>query len=233
MGQGKGKGMDSWEYERRLQELERTNQILQRKLDRTEAALDWLERTNAEKEALLKEIILEFRATETEGLATRKLTTLILENLPIGLIVKEAIESKYVLWNLTSTRILGYTAIEALGKTAYDLFSPEQAELFMRNDRELLTNAKVLTIANAAILTKQGETKTLRLHKTAILNDADQSQYVLTLLEEITERPTGVHEQQQIDIPSKAQAPSLPAIESGDSSQISPEFFTKTAQFER
>ncbi|MBL1176634.1 PAS domain S-box protein [Pantanalinema sp. GBBB05] len=221
--------MDSPEYERRLQELERANQILQRKLDRTEAALDWLERTNAEKEALLKEIILEFRAAETETLASQDLSALVLENLPIGLIVKEVVESKYVVWNLASTRILGYTASEALGKTAYDLFPPAQADLFVRNDLELLTYPQVLTIPKAPILTKQGEAKTLQIRKTAILNGSSQSQYVLTLIEEITERQTGLYEQQQLDVPSKAQAPSLSSFESGELGPSASDPLTKIA----
>lgn len=223
--------MDSLEYERRLQELERANQLLQRKLDRTEAALDWLEKTNAEKEALFKEIILEFRAAEAETLVSQKLPALILENLPIGLIVKEVAECKYVVWNLASTRILGYTAAEALGKTAYDLFSPEQADLFVQSDRELLTNSQILTIPKALILTKQGETKTLQIRKTAILNQPGQPQYVVTLIEEMTERQTGLHEQQQTALSLKAQSPSLPATELDNLGELTPESLMKPASF--
>ncbi|MGI0485915.1 PAS domain-containing protein [Pantanalinema rosaneae CENA516] len=225
--------MDSFEYERRLQELERANQILQRKLDRTEAALDWLERTNAEKEALLKEIILEFRAAEADNLVTQNLSTLILENLPIGLIVKELTESKYVVWNLATTQILGYTAAEALGKTAYDLFPPEQANRLMDNEQELFTMSQVLTIPNATILTKQGTAKLLQIRKTAILDRSGQPQYVLTLLEEIPERQPGLQEQQQTQVSAKAQAPSLPTTEGQEAGYSSPGVFHPTAISDR
>lgn len=51
--------MDSQEYEQKIKQLEKTNRILQKKLERSQANLIFLEGSNDKKELLLKKVIAE------------------------------------------------------------------------------------------------------------------------------------------------------------------------------
>lgn len=57
--------MEPAEYEKRLQELEKANRILQKKLERSEADRVDLEKTNDKKQALLKSVIRELEESKT------------------------------------------------------------------------------------------------------------------------------------------------------------------------
>ncbi|NEQ22964.1 MAG: sensor histidine kinase [Microcoleus sp. SIO2G3] len=57
--------MELAEYEKRLQELEKANRILQKKLERSEADRVDLEKTNDKKQALLKSVIRELEESKT------------------------------------------------------------------------------------------------------------------------------------------------------------------------
>jgi signal transduction histidine kinase len=57
--------MELADYEKRLQELEKANRILQKKLERSEADRVDLEKTNDKKQALLKSVIRELEESKT------------------------------------------------------------------------------------------------------------------------------------------------------------------------
>ena len=57
--------MELADYEKRLQELEKANRILQKKLERSEADSVDLEKTNDKKQALLKSVIRELEESKT------------------------------------------------------------------------------------------------------------------------------------------------------------------------
>ena len=56
--------MELAEYEKRLQELEKANRILQKKLERSEADRVDLEKTNDKNQALLKSVIRELEESK-------------------------------------------------------------------------------------------------------------------------------------------------------------------------
>lgn len=132
--------------------------------------------------------ITERKRTEAEVLRTRTFLDSIVENIPLGIFVKDAEELRFVLWNKTNEGLTGHSKAAAIGKTDLDLFPREQAEFFQLKDRETLALRKLVDIPEEPIDTIEGERRTLHTQKIPILDENGNPQYLLAIAEDITER---------------------------------------------
>ncbi|HLO48420.1 MAG TPA: PAS domain S-box protein [Kamptonema sp.] len=135
--------------------------------------------------------ITERKQAEAELQQTQKFLESVLKNLPVSVVVKEASELRFVLWNPATKDLLGFTSEEVLGKNDYDFFPEEQADFFISKDREVLTSCKIVEIPEEMIHNKQGEARILHTKKTAILDADGKPAYLLSIAEDITERKQG------------------------------------------
>jgi PAS domain S-box-containing protein len=62
----------------------------------------------------------------------------VVENIPEGIVVKDARNLRYVFVNKAAEEMIGMSRTKIMGKTARELFSVEAAELIERRDRELM-----------------------------------------------------------------------------------------------
>ena len=62
----------------------------------------------------------------------------VVENIPEGIVVKDARNLRYVFVNKAAEEMIGMSRTQIMGKTARELFSVEAAELIERRDRELM-----------------------------------------------------------------------------------------------
>jgi len=62
----------------------------------------------------------------------------VVENIPQGIVVKDARNLRYVFVNKAAEEMIGMSRAEITGKTARELFSVEVAELIERRDRALM-----------------------------------------------------------------------------------------------
>lgn len=132
--------------------------------------------------------ITERRQAEAELQQTQKFLESVLNNLPVSVVVKEASDLRFVLWNPASKSLLGFGQEEVIGKNDYDFFPKEQADIFTLKDREVLTSGKVIDIPEEPIQTKHGEQRMLHTKKTAILDADGSPAYLLAIAEDITDR---------------------------------------------
>lgn len=84
---------------------------------------------------------------------TEQFLVTVVENIPEGIVVKDARNLRYVFVNKAAEAMIGMSRGEIMGKTARELFSVEAAELIERRDRELIerkqqTEAIVDTVDN-------------------------------------------------------------------------------------
>ena len=84
---------------------------------------------------------------------TEQFLVTVVENIPEGIVVKDARNLRYVFVNRAAEAMIGMSRAEIMGKTARELFSTEAAELIERRDRELIerkqqTEAIVDTVDN-------------------------------------------------------------------------------------
>jgi PAS domain S-box-containing protein len=66
----------------------------------------------------------------------------IVENIPEGIVAKDARNLRYIYVNKAAEAMIGMARADMIGKTARDLFSAKTAELIERRDRQLLAEAQ-------------------------------------------------------------------------------------------
>ena len=111
----------------------------------------------------------------------------LLENITVGVFAKEATSLKFVFWNKASTELMGYLASEVIGLTDYDLFPVEQANFCTAQDRETISSGKIVANCEEIVHTHRGQ-RLFSVTKIPILDNMGNPQYLLGLVEDITER---------------------------------------------
>ncbi|MFM9265863.1 PAS domain S-box protein [Tychonema sp. BBK16] len=128
---------------------------------------------------------------EAELQHAQKFMESVLQTIPVGVVAKEAAELRFVLWNPASEKLLGFPAAEVMGKNDYDFFPREQADFFIAKDREVLASGQLIDIPEELVQTSKGEERIFHTKKTAILDREGNPQYLLAIIEDITERKRG------------------------------------------
>ncbi|HAT12748.1 MAG TPA: histidine kinase, partial [Microcoleaceae bacterium UBA11344] len=135
--------------------------------------------------------ISDRKLAETELQHAQKFMESVLQTIPVAVVAKAAAELRFVLWNPAAEQLLGFPAAEVMGKNDYDFFPREQADFFTAKDREVLASAQILDIPEELIQTREGETRIFHTKKTAILDRFGDPQYLLAIIEDITDRKLG------------------------------------------
>ncbi|QIZ71753.1 MHYT domain-containing protein [Oxynema aestuarii] len=130
--------------------------------------------------------ISDRKHAEAELSQTQNFLNSVVENLPVGVFIKEAANLTIVSWNKTSEQLFGYPAIAAIGKTDADLFPPAQADCLGAIDRQVLDNAEAIEIAAQSLETPDRGTRLLQTTKVPIFNESGQPEYVLGIAQDIT-----------------------------------------------
>lgn len=117
-----------------------------------------------------------------------KLLSEIVENLPIPIFLKDAMNLRFVLFNRAGEELLGYSKSDLLGKTDYDFFTKEEADFFTRKDREVLEKKEVLDIPEERITTRNKGLRLLHTKKIPILDENGEPQYLMGISEDITDK---------------------------------------------
>ncbi len=133
--------------------------------------------------------ITERKKAELELHESKDLVEAIVENVPLMIFLKEAIDLRFVVFNRAGEELLGYDREALLGKNNLDLFPPEQAANFMAKDREVLDGkAGILDIPEEPILTARNGQRLLHTRKVCIRGSDGVTKYLLGISEDITER---------------------------------------------
>jgi PAS domain S-box-containing protein len=120
---------------------------------------------------------------------SKTLIEAVVENVPLMIFLKEAIDLRFVIFNRAGEELLGYDRKDLLGKNNLDLFPPEQAAHFMAKDREVLDGkAGMLDIPEELIQTARKGQRLLHTRKVCIRGSDGATKYLLGISEDITER---------------------------------------------
>jgi PAS domain S-box-containing protein len=147
-----------------------------------------LEARVSERTADLKKEIAVRQEAEEKLQDTSIFLDTVIENLPGMLCIKDAENSRFILFNRSGEELLGYDRSEYLGKTDYDFFPKEQADHFVTRDREVMNSGKLQVIAEEPITTRHKGIRLLRTTKVPVLDKKGQPRYLLVYSEDITER---------------------------------------------
>ena len=135
--------------------------------------------------------------SEEELRRTQAFLNSVVENLPIGVFIKEAKEMRFVLWSKGNEELIGISRAEIMGKNDHDLFTKEEADAFTANDRKTLEHGHQVNVAEETIQTRHHGQRTLLTRKVPILDENGQPAYLLGISEDITERKLAEAELEQ------------------------------------
>ncbi|MBZ5759559.1 EAL domain-containing protein [Rhizobium sp. VS19-DR104.2] len=129
----------------------------------------------------------EVNAAHQQASDTQSLLNSIVENLPVGVFVKDLMdEGRYVLHNQASSDIVGLSSGEIVGKTDKELFSPRQSMRFSEQDQVILDADKTLTVEEE-VEGFDGEKRLVRTFKRALPTpDGVRPRYLLGITEDVT-----------------------------------------------
>ena len=112
----------------------------------------------------------------------------VVENLPVMLFVKEAVEGRFVRFNRAGEEMLGLPRSALLGRTDAEIFPPQLASAFATADREVLSSRTPVEIPEEIVATSGRGPRVLHTRKIPICDASGGPQYVLGISEDITER---------------------------------------------
>lgn len=131
--------------------------------------------------------IAERRSATDELRQTTAFLDSIIENIPIGLFIKDAQELRIERFNKAGEAITGIAREKMLGKSDYDLFPQEEADFFVQKDREVLSSGRLVEIPEEVIRTPHGD-RILRTKKIPLLDSSGQARHLVGITEDITDR---------------------------------------------
>ncbi len=113
----------------------------------------------------------------------------ILDNLPVGVFVKNASDLTFAFMNRTARQLAGWDPAAAIaGRSNEEVFSPEDAAAFTAQDRKVLETLAALEIDRQAYTSSDGGTKVIRTRKVPVTDKDGNPRYLVGLIEDLTDR---------------------------------------------
>jgi diguanylate cyclase (GGDEF)-like protein/PAS domain S-box-containing protein len=128
------------------------------------------------------------KRAEDAARSAREFLSIVIENVPVSIVVKDAVDLRYVLVNRAAKEFLGLPRDQIVGKTGHDIFSSASGDAVLARDRDLISIENGGTSEGYEIETPCNGVRTV-ISKRLIIRDADgQAQYLLVMTEDITEK---------------------------------------------
>ena len=140
--------------------------------------------------ASLRDVTKRHQAEEESRRARSFLQTTI-DHLPVAVFVKDGNEGsfgKFRLWNKASERMFGFSEAQTIDRTVYDLYPEPQANRLTQQDREIFDRKQIEDIPEEWADPCDGKPRILHTVKVPIYQTEAESQYLLCISEDITER---------------------------------------------
>jgi diguanylate cyclase (GGDEF)-like protein/PAS domain S-box-containing protein len=127
------------------------------------------------------------RQSEQELVRTKTFLRTVIDNVPVTIVVKHAKDLRYALVNRAGELRHFINREHLIGKTAYELFEPETARAVNGRDRALLDSGADEAVHEGMLET--GHKKCLLSTKRLVIRGEEGNpEYLLTVVEDITER---------------------------------------------
>ena len=125
---------------------------------------------------------------------TQKFLDIVVENVPVPILVKEVDQAdsignyRYSLINRATEDLFGISRDYILGKTPAELFPEQQAKFIVAENKATLVSEHPIFTSDHSVDTFLNGRRTITARSVAVRDDAQRPQYLLTVLEDVTER---------------------------------------------
>ena len=141
----------------------------------------------------ISEDVTEAKRTQEALEKTRAFLETVIDNIPVGLTVKDAANGKLLLANQAVARIFGFeTPEENLGRNNEEVFDPDLASRYSERERELVRSGESQLYENDLIVTRTGA-RHINQFK-ALIRGAADGDYILSITEDVTARKRALDE---------------------------------------
>jgi diguanylate cyclase (GGDEF)-like protein/PAS domain S-box-containing protein len=162
--------------------------------------------------------ITKTKLVESELRRTKKFLDTVIEHVPLPIVVKsvpnstqDARDCPFTLVNRAFEELTGDSRAKLIGKSASELFPRERAERIAASDRETLESRVAVLTREQPIPTAHNGTRLVSTKKVAIRDEDGKPQYLLSLLDDVTERKRSeqriahlAHYDSLTDLPNRA-----------------------------
>jgi diguanylate cyclase (GGDEF)-like protein/PAS domain S-box-containing protein len=139
--------------------------------------------------------LTERKRAEDDLHRTKNFFNTVIENVPQPIVVKsatsaveEASEHRIVMINRAAETFFGISRDQMIGKNAHDVYSKDYADFVVRQDSEALRADHPIRVSDHAVEISNKDIRIVTSRKVAILDDDGKPEYLLSLLEDVTER---------------------------------------------
>jgi diguanylate cyclase (GGDEF)-like protein/PAS domain S-box-containing protein len=134
------------------------------------------------------EDITEQLHVERERDRNREFLDLIIENIPVTIIVKDAVTRKFILVNRAAEALWSFGRGEAIGKTPHELFAKPQADIMTEHDNKVAQADGPVFFSEHRNLAGPDVGRILTSRRLSIRGNDGQPKYLVSVIEDVTER---------------------------------------------
>jgi len=136
----------------------------------------------------LVEDVTERKQAEDKIRRTQIFLDTVIENVPATIVVKDAKDFRYIMINRAGEKLFGITRDRIVGSRDYDIFPKAQADAITARDVEVSRSGEPLFYSNHQLHTPGNGMRLINSKKVALCGDNGEPQYLLTVIEDVTER---------------------------------------------
>ncbi|MDY6805320.1 MAG: PAS domain S-box protein [Cyanobacteriota bacterium] len=128
--------------------------------------------------------ITERKNTEINLRNTTNFLNAVLDNLPVSVVIKDALDRRFIYWNEASEELFGYSSEEAIGKRCDEVLPANKTS---KQEWEMLARGETVERLPEAIETPHQGRRFLHTKKVPLFEDEGICRYVLRISQDITE----------------------------------------------